>query len=104
FVIRRGVPESPRFLASHGRYGEVQTILRQITAESGVAPEFAFTAKPPGMIDAPRQATFGSLFAPGFARRTLVLWVMWATMNFSYYGIFLWLPTQFTRKGFSLQE
>src|SRR5205814_9599612 len=46
----------------------------------------------------------GELFSPAFARRTLVLWVMWATMNFSYYGIFLWLPTQFVRKGFSLQD
>jgi len=47
---------------------------------------------------------FTSLFASDFIGRTLVLWVMWATMNFSYYGIFLWLPTQFTRKGFSLQD
>jgi putative MFS transporter len=29
---------------------------------------------------------------------------MWATMNFSYYGIFLWLPLQFTRRGFSLDQ
>jgi putative MFS transporter len=29
---------------------------------------------------------------------------MWATMNFSYYGIFLWLPLQFVRKGFSLDQ
>ena len=29
---------------------------------------------------------------------------MWATINFSYYGIFLWLPSQFTRKGFTLND
>jgi putative MFS transporter len=29
---------------------------------------------------------------------------MWATMNFSYYGIFLWLPLQFVRKGISLED
>ncbi len=29
---------------------------------------------------------------------------MWATMNFSYYGIFLWLPLQFVRKGFTLND
>ena len=45
-----------------------------------------------------------ALFGPRLLGRTLVLWLMWATMNFSYYGIFLWLPAQFTRKGFSLQD
>ena len=49
-------------------------------------------------------ARVGALFGPKLIRRTLVLWVMWATMNFSYYGIFLWLPSQFVRKGFSLQD
>ena len=29
---------------------------------------------------------------------------MWATMNFSYYGIFLWLPLQFVRKGLPLDQ
>ena len=39
-----------------------------------------------------------------YARRTIVLWAMWATMNFSYYGIFLWLPSPFVRKGHSLEQ
>ena len=48
--------------------------------------------------------SFGELFAGPYLRRTVVLWVMWATMNFSYYGIFLWLPLQFVRKGFTLDQ
>jgi MFS transporter, putative metabolite:H+ symporter len=102
FVIRRSLPESPRFLASQGRYAEAQAVVTRMAAESGVP----VTSSPPQVsTQGPvRQASVGQLFAPGLLGRTLVLWVMWATMNFSYYGIFLWLPTQFTRKGFSLQD
>jgi MFS transporter, putative metabolite:H+ symporter len=58
----------------------------------------------PVVAAAPRRAGVGQLFAVPYLGRTLVLWAMWATMNFSYYGIFLWLPLQFTRRGFSLEQ
>ncbi|MGG0665181.1 MFS transporter [Viridibacillus arvi] len=37
-----------------------------------------------------------------YARRTLMLWIVWFTVVFSYYGIFLWLPSVMVMKGFSL--
>jgi putative MFS transporter len=103
FVIRRALPESPRYLASKGRHAEAEAIVRRIAAESGA------TLTPPSsnahQIAAPLPAAgVSQLFSPLYRRRTLVLWVMWATMNFSYYGIFLWLPLQFTRRGFSLEQ
>ncbi|HWO78739.1 MAG TPA: MFS transporter [Bacillus sp. (in: firmicutes)] len=36
------------------------------------------------------------------ARSTLVLWVLWFTVVFSYYGIFLWLPSVMVIKGFTM--
>ncbi|WNS81456.1 MFS transporter [Domibacillus sp. DTU_2020_1001157_1_SI_ALB_TIR_016] len=36
------------------------------------------------------------------ARSTLVLWVVWFTVVFSYYGMFLWLPSVMVIKGFDL--
>lgn len=35
-------------------------------------------------------------------KQTIVLWVLWFTVVFSYYGIFLWLPSVIVLKGFSL--
>lgn len=36
------------------------------------------------------------------ARNTIMLWVLWFCVVFSYYGMFLWLPSVMVGKGFSL--
>jgi putative MFS transporter len=109
FALRRGLPESVRFLVSRGRLQEAEEIVRQVERESGVeSPPLQFaegtTFSEPQGADVSASRRFRELFSPVWRRRTVVLWTMWATMNFSYYGIFLWLPTQFVRKGFSLDE
>jgi MFS transporter, putative metabolite:H+ symporter len=119
FVVRRGIPESPRFLVSRGQHAEAEAVVRQIEAQAGVAaPPLAPTAVNDAITatgqaaasplstqhSALSTASVGELFSPRYLRRTVALWVMWATMNFSYYGIFLWLPLQFVRKGFSLDD
>lgn len=35
-------------------------------------------------------------------KQTLVLWILWFSIVFSYYGMFLWLPSIMVMKGFSL--
>lgn len=102
FVIRRALPESPRYLASRGRHAEADAVVRRIAKEGGV--EIAPMQATAQLAAPPRRASVFDLFSGPYLRRTLVLWAMWATMNFSYYGIFLWLPLQFTRRGFSLQQ
>lgn len=42
------------------------------------------------------------LWSPEYARRTLMLWIVWFTVVFSYYGMFLWLPSVMVLKGFSM--
>jgi putative MFS transporter len=105
FILRREIPESPRFLVAKGRIGEAEQVVRLIEQRSGVSPD-ASVSPASGGSSAPAgsSATFGELFRGANLNRTIVLWAMWATMNFSYYGIFLWLPTQFVRKGFTLDQ
>ncbi|KOS66983.1 major facilitator transporter [Lysinibacillus contaminans] len=37
-----------------------------------------------------------------YARSTLMLWLLWFTVVFSYYGMFLWLPSVMVGKGFDM--
>ncbi|OZB94945.1 MFS transporter [Paenibacillus sp. XY044] len=45
---------------------------------------------------------FKSIWAKEHSRSTLMLWILWFTVVFSYYGMFLWLPSVMVLKGFSL--
>ncbi|MEK3733401.1 MULTISPECIES: MFS transporter [Paenibacillus] len=45
-----------------------------------------------------------SVWSPEFRRTSIMLWVLWFTVVFSYYGMFLWLPTVMVDKGFSLVQ
>jgi putative MFS transporter len=46
--------------------------------------------------------SMAKLFAKDTARQTIVLWILWFCVVFSYYGMFLWLPSVMVMKGFSL--
>ena len=37
-----------------------------------------------------------------YARSTFMLWLLWFTVVFSYYGMFLWLPSVMVGKGFDM--
>ncbi|MFX3674970.1 MAG: MFS transporter [Paenisporosarcina sp.] len=37
-----------------------------------------------------------------YTKPTLMLWILWFTVVFSYYGMFLWLPSVMVMKGFTL--
>lgn len=42
------------------------------------------------------------IWSEKYAKRTLMLWIVWFTVVFSYYGMFLWLPSVMVLKGFSM--
>lgn len=43
-----------------------------------------------------------SVWAKEYSKQTLILWILWFCVVFSYYGMFLWLPSVMVIKGFSL--
>jgi putative MFS transporter len=51
-----------------------------------------------------RKVGLKDLFGPLYRRRTIMLWLLWFAMVFSYYGIFTWLPSLLRGKGFNLEE
>ena len=63
-------------------------------------PDDAPTA--PAAAGLPWTARLAALWSPAQARSTVMLWVLWFTVVFSYYGMFLWLPSVMVGKGFAL--
>jgi MFS transporter, putative metabolite:H+ symporter len=96
-VVRRGLPESVRFLELRGRVAEAEVVVRRFELAAGVAP---VPSPPPG----PTTPSPGprALWAVGTRIRTAALWVVWFSLNFAYYGAFIWLPTLLVADGFSL--
>ncbi|MGR7025909.1 MFS transporter [Geodermatophilus sp. URMC 62] len=97
-VVRRGLPESVRFLELRGRHDEAETAVRRFETAAGVVPEPAATH---AGLPAPMPRASG-LWAPGTRGRTAALWTVWFGINFAYYGAFIWLPTLLVASGFSL--
>src|SRR4051812_5889946 len=95
-VVRRGLPESVRFLELRGRTAEAESVVRRFEAAAGVEPVPSPAATPVPVARA------RGLWAPGLRGRTAALWAVWFCINFSYYGAFIWLPSLLFDSGLSL--
>lgn len=42
------------------------------------------------------------IWSKPYAKKTTMLWIVWFTVVFSYYGMFLWLPSVMVMKGFDM--
>src|SRR3954470_15408257 len=67
-AVRRGLPESVRFLELRGRTDEAEAAVRRFESAAGVAPVPSAPARPEPV------AQPGALWAPGSRRRTAALW------------------------------
>ncbi|SFE91707.1 MFS transporter [Blastococcus tunisiensis] len=95
-VVRWGLPESVRFLETRGRVEEAEAAVRRFERAAGVDPVESPLSRP---VPTPGP---GALWAVGTRIRTAALWVVWFSINFAYYGAFIWLPTLLVANGFSL--
>jgi len=61
------------------------------------SPKFQKVEKRPSVIE-----NIKSVWSGEYRRATIMLWILWFSVVFSYYGMFLWLPSVMVLKGFSL--
>lgn len=61
------------------------------------SPRFQKVEKRPSVIE-----NIKSVWSGEYRKATIMLWILWFCVVFSYYGMFLWLPSVMVLKGFSL--
>lgn len=97
-LIRMHMPESVRYLLAHGRVGEARQIVVSLERQLHV-PVAPFVSEKE-TVPVVAKASFRELWKKPFASRTIMLWLVWFGINFSYYGIFMWLPSLVFQQGF----
>jgi putative MFS transporter len=102
--VRRGLPESPRWLAEHGRLGEARAILDQI--ESRITQRTSRPLPPVELPDAVpmNQGGFADLFRGELLQRTLMLIVVSCAITIAYFGFSNWLPSLLEARGMELTK
>lgn len=103
FIIRRNLPESPRWLAVQGRGEEALTVVGKIeqeVAKTAVVPEL--TPEHVNSVSVEGKASFATLFSPAYWKTTVMLWSLWFLGMFGYYGLFAWLPSLLVKAGHSM--
>mgnify|MGYP000041112259 FL=1 len=89
------LPESIRFLERKRRVDEIKAIFKKLKLVEDVE-KLELKPQP-----APRMG-LGRLFSGGYLKRTLILWMLWATLVYTYHGIFIWLPAIYVGLGFTM--
>ena len=97
--LRKGLPESPRWLEAIGRNAEAEALMQTIEAEASggrpLAPPVLSTTPPPSRA-------LATLFRPPLLGRMLVGCVCLVVINTLIYGFITWLPTFLVKQGLSI--
>jgi putative MFS transporter len=100
WLLRRRLPESPRWLVATGNPIEADRVLTEIERQVGAtAPPVVKVIEPAtqGVAATPSSAVSGS-----YRRRAVLLWVMWILGPIGFYGFASIAPIVLLAKGFDV--
>ncbi|MEB3371881.1 MFS transporter [Saccharopolyspora mangrovi] len=108
--LRRGMPESPSWLESRGRYEEAEAVLQRIERESGATPQEGEAApaahrSADGTTDEKAEwVPITVLFSRTVIRRTLMALLLTVIALFGSYTVTGWMPTFFVEQGMTVSK
>ena len=102
WFIRLSLPESPRWLARHGRVADAERVVSNI--ENRVMIESGARLPPPGppQREEAGEGTFAEIWQPPSDRRAILMSVFNFFQTFGYYGFAAWVPTLLIAKGINI--
>jgi putative MFS transporter len=105
FVVRRFVPESPRWLVAHGQIERAETVMTEI--EQNVQKRFGSKPLPSptpltleNAAPQPFRLAFLDIWSGIYVRRTIMLWILWFFALLGYYGLTTWLSALLQQSGY----
>lgn len=101
--IRRAIPESPRWLARHGKLDQAEAILTAM--EARIEREYGRPLPAPEPVTIAINTTrgrFADLFRPPYARRTFLLAIFDFFQTIGFYGFGNWVPKLVAAQGASV--
>ena len=95
------LPESPRWLIGKGRLAAAEAVIRRLEAasdKSGAADAALPSVSLPAQVEVPARSRGGwsELLSPAYRGRTLIAWVLWASVFLIANGLNNWMPTLYT--------
>jgi putative MFS transporter len=97
WFVRRRLPESPRWLAAHGRNAEADAIVEAWEVEARL--EGAELAEPRAQAGEQKRGSFSEIWRPPYLGRTIMLIAFNLFQAAGYYGFASWVPTLLISTG-----
>jgi putative MFS transporter len=103
WIVRLYLPESPLWLARHGRGAEAMAVVRALEAATGASgkPEAITEGR---ASEAVPVISFGDLFKPPYFSLVAMFMVFNLCQAFGFYGFANWVPTLLVEKGITITK
>jgi AAHS family 4-hydroxybenzoate transporter-like MFS transporter len=95
-IVHAVLPESPKFLAAHGRVEELRALMSRLRPERSAAYAKAVFRS---VEQAASRNTIAGLLAPRYRRVSLTIWLTAFLTLFAIFGLTGWMPTVMIKRG-----